>query len=319
MKNGTEKAFLHLATLQKEMPTLLSSCHYISHGIGHATFRLVGKDVGEAFSVLENRGYYKNIATCGNGYFHGVIEEFSKNTKNLEELGNKLKTVCDNKKITNKGNCFHGVGHASIIQTDYNIENSLKICDSISNKENEQFGCWTGVFMEYDQLFEVVKVNEGKIYFEVCDALVNDKYKPACYLEQSSNFESYAKNWRDYANNINYCKHIRGDLNRMACVKLFAIRAIRIVRYEKITEMCANTSNKYEQIICTAISADRIARSSDYARTGQTYQTAIEEVCNTLDFLKKPYCIYILNKEKDKLFYTSEQDFVLPSLWKVLH
>jgi hypothetical protein len=188
VKYGPEQGFEHLAAVQKEFPKLLPGCHYISHGMGHGTVRREGGDVYKAFDIMLSSNYFKNIATCGNGYFHGVVEEYAKDVHTKESFITKLKPVCEARKT----NCHHGVGHALVSQFGFDrkaIDDALFVCDAITDKPQERFGCYTGVFMEVNQQDDsVATVVNGKLVFHLCDSY-DRPYKTACYLEESSMFE----------------------------------------------------------------------------------------------------------------------------------
>lgn len=316
MQHGGEQAFAHLARLQAEHPNLLPSCHYISHGIGHAMLRLSGNNPYNAFSFLEQHEVFKNIVTCGNGYFHGVIEELAKDTTDNDALVSLLRPICASDAIKNRGNCYHGVGHAAMIQTEYSIPHMLYICDRISSRPEDIFGCHTGGFMEHAQAYQDDAIAENKkMRFVICDAQ-EPQYQPACYLEHSSHFESFSSDPLNYTRNIGFCKQIESDLNRMACIKLFAIRAVRIARYQDVRDMCLNTSSRYERVMCTAVIADRIAGSADSSRATQTYHETVKRVCATMNPAFAAECAYLVYEGGKRLFYTSDADlqFSTPTL-----
>ncbi len=308
MQHGGDEAFAHLARLQKEHPALLPSCHYISHGIGHAVLRLSGSDPFKAFEFMELHNAFKNVVTCGNGFFHGVIEEIAKDTRDKDALVALLQPICASNKIKNRGNCYHGVGHAAAIQTEYDIPDMLYICDHISVRPEDVFGCHTGGFMEYAQANTGnVAVEDQKMKFLICDAQ-EEKYQPACYLEHSSHFEAFTSKPHNYTRNIGFCKQIDNEVNRMACIKLFAIRAVRIVRYADVREMCLNTSSRYERVMCTAVMADRIAGSADSTRDTAQYHQAVKDICATMNPVFAAHCVYIVEQGGKRLFYTTAQD-----------
>ncbi|MBP9669758.1 MAG: hypothetical protein KBE09_05725 [Candidatus Pacebacteria bacterium] len=308
MQHGGDKAFAHLARLQKEHPNLLPGCHYISHGIGHAMLRLGGNDPFKAFTFLEQHEVFKNVITCGNGYFHGVIEELAKDTQDKDELVALLNPICSSNEIQNRGNCYHGVGHAAMIQTEYSIPDMLYICDRISSRPEDIFGCHTGGFMEHAQAHtDDVLVKDQKMSFTICDAQ-EPKYQAACYLEHSSHFEAFSSDPRNYTRNIGFCKQIENDINRMACIKLFAIRAVRIARYPEVREMCLNTSSRYERVMCTAVMADRIAGSADKSRATEDYHERVRAICATMNPVFAEQCAYLVYEGGKRLFYTSDAD-----------
>ena len=318
MQHGIEMAFEHLARLQKERPDLLQSCHYVSHGIGHAALRLYDDNPYKAFTVMQSRSFYKNVATCGNGFFHGVIEEVAKGVITKDELVKKLGAICANDSITEKGGCFHGIGHAAMIQTEYNVGDALAICDGVSVRDNDAFACYSGSFMEYAQVFtDGVTITDKKVNFTLCDSL-DEKYQPACYLEQSSFFDVYAKEKGNYTKNIVFCKQIENDVNRMACIKLFAIRSVRLEHYHDIYDMCLNTETGYERVMCTAVIAEKIASSVDDTRATEEYRNVVGGVCGTLNPLYARYCNDLVFRRGQQLFFTSEADLHFPPVARVL-
>jgi hypothetical protein len=270
-----------------------------------------------AFSLLDGTGLYKNIVTCGNGYFHGVIEEVARDAKTPHQLAKILAPICADGRIRTKGNCYHGVGHAAMIQTEYKTSEALSVCEQVASSVRDKFICNAGAFMEYAQLYPVLAMNNGELQFTVCDALPSS-YQPACYLEHSAALEKISsKEPFSYLNVIGNCRAIKNPTNRMACIKLFAIRSVRIARTVDIQSMCKNTSTRAEQVMCTAVVADRIGGSLDAARTTIRYRHAVKAVCATVGVLYAPQCEYLVLMRSSKLFYTEDSDTELPSFCEV--
>jgi hypothetical protein len=300
LENGVNKAFLHLKKLEKDYPEFVADCHYISHGIGHAEFQNSKGDVGIAFSKMAYETFINNIATCGNGYFHGVIEEFSKNEKNIDQLVEKLKNVCltfkDGSLLNKKyreTDCYHGVGHALFIQTDYNLKVSLNACDRLTDVKRNLYDCYSGVFMQATGDIRVqdhVDVKDSKITFKLCNSL-DEKYKMACINQDSSLFMLYSNDRKNFSRNINFCKQISSDLERLSCINFYAAYAFTN-RYTKIEDMCVkNTSNQTERILCVGIFALRTARSIDITKTEPIYRETVEGVCGVLNKKDRNICI----------------------------
>ena len=166
--------------------------------------------------------------------------------------------------------------------------------------------------MEYGQEMDIAEVKDGKLKLVFCDAQ-QKKYQPACYMEQSSTFENYSTEPRNYTRNMGFCKQFDDPLNRMACVKLFAIRSVRIAHYKDVYSMCMNTSTTQERIMCTAVAASKIARSRDKT-SGDEYRDIIHSVCTTLNPLYASYCMNLAFVERTRLFYTSEADLGFSTL-----
>lgn len=307
--HGVNNSFSHLALLQRKDPSFIQDCHYISHGIGHAELRLNHGNAQKSFAIMSENSYYKNLATCGNGYFHGVIEEYVKYTTDTKKIIQMMSSVCPKVDSNFAIDCYHGVGHAVYIQKDYNENEALAICDQVANFPETKFACYTGVFMEMvgDMPDEkmVEKVN-GKIKFTECDQ-VGDTYRTACYDQLPSIYERNAKNPRDFVHNISYCKEIPDPLYRLHCVKLFAGRAERIVQEKNISDMCANTSNSKERIFCTAVFARRIGKSLDINGESKIYHDAVRDVCKTLPFYYVSSCVDMVDNHKQDLYLPSDE------------
>lgn len=308
MKHGPEEAFSLLALFQKEYPEKGRNCHYISHGIGHGSLRLNANNVSKSFDKMNSSAYFKNVATCGNGYFHGVIEEYAKSARNKDDLIGLLKNICTKQ----GGSCYHGVGHAVAIQLDGAINDSLSVCDAITTLSDKRFECYTGIFME--ESHGVVSVENGIMKYEVCDSQ-KALSRTACYLEHSSLYERYTKEPDNYIRNIGFCKQISDAVDRMACIKLFAIRSVRIVKFENVHDMCVNTSSKEEKVMCTSVVALRIAQSVDSTQLDYNLNQIVWDVCTSLtnpfDQIK---CFNLATNNPKQTFYTSEKDLTLPRL-----
>jgi hypothetical protein len=185
----------------------------------------------------------------------------------------------------------------------------LYICDHISDNERHVFDCLSGGFMENGlPLTETASIQGNTMKLKLCDSL-DKRYQTACYLEQSALFELLSDRSRDYTKNIGYCRQVSDPENRMACVKLFAIRAVRIAHYPDIARMCSNTSTTYEQLACTAVVANKIASSLGSDQTKEQYLGVVQTVCSTLTGVMRKECIYRAAYQPLDLFYVGDRDF----------
>lgn len=305
-QHGVSRAFSHLALLQRESDTFIEDCHYITHGIGHAQLRAHKGDVGKSFAAMSEEAYFKNLSTCGNGYFHGVVEEYTRDLKTKDALIAALTMVCREKEQKNQIDCFHGMGHAAFIQLEYNTKDALAVCDAVSNDPMMQYSCYMGTFMEMSQDFsakDLVTVQNGRMSFTTCDAQ-EPRYRVACYAQHVAFFEDFTNTPEDFAKNITYCKQIENDEYRMACVKFFAGRAIRVMKYDDVPAMCQDgTSSRDERIACTAVFAGRIARSLDSSKSTPLYHQAVTDICRTLSLLDSPACITLVRDSGNKIYF----------------
>jgi hypothetical protein len=157
----------------------------------------------------------------------------------------------------------------------------------------------------------VVNVKKGKMQFNMCEK-VDDKYKTACYMEQTSLFEWYSKDPKNYTRNISFCKQIEDPVLRMSCIKLNAIRATRIVHYEKIKEMCNNTSSQAEANVCFAVFSARIAGSMNLKYKSPEYKKVVADICSIAGPWDKYACMYFVYNKDNKLFWTTAEDLLMP-------
>jgi hypothetical protein len=317
IQNGPEKSFHHLAKLQLDYPEFIPGCHYISHGIGHGALK-IEKDFSKAFKMLDGRGLFKNIATCGNGYYHGVIEEYAKDETDPDKLIILFKNLLSSSEVT-KGIqsliSFHGIGHTALIQSLYNAEDALYICKNITDSVSNKFECYTGIFMEmgaHKSLYRVT--SDGKFELTYCKTLISE-FRPACYMEQSSIVEYLVEKTgrRDFSKNILHCKNITDTVDRMSCVKLNAIRSVRIARHEDVKTMCANTTDLDEKIYCTGVTASKIASSLNLKRDSRDYAMVVRDICGTIEgTLYRVSCFKMNYTERENLFYTSPENISVP-------
>ena len=113
-------------------PAVEASCHPIAHTIGAGALRRFHGDVGRAFA--------DGAATCGSGYYHGLLE-WKLAGLSEEEVPGLARTVC---KDTRAGasqfiyyQCVHGLGHGLM----------LDLCHGLAT-DFDQVSCSGGVFME---------------------------------------------------------------------------------------------------------------------------------------------------------------------------
>ena len=199
-----------LDELGKTDNAILIQCHPITHAIGRMTYKLAS-NVGEAFQKCDH--------TCHSGCFHGVMERVFLGDNTDEHITpqmirEKTPDVCESFAQGLYGNirfqCLHGLGHAVVFFSDYNLTESLKLCDLLAT-EWDQRSCYGGAFME-----NVVAVNKSKRYVSddphfPCNA-IDDKYRQDCYLMQTSrmlemglSYEQMAKECEKAADYRNVC------------------------------------------------------------------------------------------------------------------
>jgi hypothetical protein len=184
--HSTHQALEWVAHLEATDADLRRDCHPIVHSIGRETFVQKGS-IHDAFAVCDQ--------TCHSGCYHGSVERFlrgdelyaqSNQHPSRFELQQKAVSACDrNTPSRVRYQCLHGLGHAIMFFSGYNLANALAVCDALGD-DWSQNSCYGGVFME-----NVVNAEEGKANFVTDDLLapcdrIEEKYRRECYGMQTS-------------------------------------------------------------------------------------------------------------------------------------
>jgi hypothetical protein len=185
-RHSTLDALQQLQRLESVDLELRRDCHPIVHAIGRETFRLKG-NIHDAFSACDQ--------TCHSGCYHGAVERFlrgddlyaqSGKHPSESELRQKAATACNpNAPSRLYFQCLHGLGHALMFFSRYQLRTSLEACDALPDSWS-QSSCWGGVFME--NVFNATPEKRdlsATDYHYPCNA-VDLKYRSECYLMQTS-------------------------------------------------------------------------------------------------------------------------------------
>lgn len=315
--NTLERTFSKLSYLLKEYPDYSDNCHMIAHGIGNSEFVKQGNDLGKALLVFDTGKYFENIASCGSGYFHGLIEAAVKDIKDKDSLVEKFTNICSDttvKKIAGN-DCIHGLGHATFIQTDYKLEDSLYVCDKLASNEYDRFNCYDGIFMEavlsLPETEFLTTADNGKFNFPYCSPLTNQLQRSACYFETSLLFRNVVENRNDFGEVMGLCHNMPDDITRMACVKNVSTISVGHAKYQDLEKMCLqNGFLQSEQVMCVAVFANRLALSITKTKTSEYFMMA-NDVCKYLGFNLQRKCSDLVKENSQQLYLTTAKDLVL--------
>jgi hypothetical protein len=174
---------------QNTDPGLRLSCHPVVHALGREIFRLKG-NIHDSFAACDQ--------TCHSGCYHGAVERFlrgdSEQAMNAghvsrEELARKAALACDPKTARRLYfQCLHGLGHALMYFSLYQLDTSLKACDTLPDDWSRK-SCYGGVFME--NVFSSVPGRRDispTDYHYPCSR-VDPRYRSECYLIQTWRME----------------------------------------------------------------------------------------------------------------------------------
>jgi hypothetical protein len=311
------QTFSNLNLLLKDYPEYQNYCHQITHGIGHAEFKKDDGDLGKALADFSTGKYFKNIATCGSGYFHGLLEQAVKEEKDKDKLVDYFSNICNQEVVKNIAgtDCIHGLGHAAYIQLDYNLEDAKYVCENVTKTETDRFNCLTGVFMEanLDLPKEEIFTTSGEgvnrnFNFILCDSQADKLAHRACYFETILQFKNFIKEKWDYSQMTTLCKNISDSVDRMACVKNVTIRSIIDVNYADINKMCLqNTGSRAERIFCVTNFAHRLALSINQHKNEEYYKQA-NDICKYLSPKEAKVCQSLIKNNPAQIYYVSEKD-----------
>jgi len=187
LKNHTTAAVLQLIQrFEVEDPELRRDCHPVVHAVGRETFRLKG-NIHDSFSACDQ--------TCHSGCYHGSVERFLRGDDiyaetykhpSQTELKQKAAVACDPATpLRFRYQCLHGLGHAILFFSAYQLQSALDICDALADEWNRN-SCYGGVFME-----NVSNATNEKKNFSPTDAhapcsQLADQYRRECYVMQTS-------------------------------------------------------------------------------------------------------------------------------------
>ncbi len=317
-----EASLSNVALLLKENPKYNDYCHFIFHGIGHSELEKNNGDVFKTLDDFNNSGegtgtMYKNLSTCGNGYIHGVLEQGVKEIKDKDELVDFFNKMCETEEVKKAGqsDCYHGLGHASSIQLDLNVDDALYVCKNVSKSVYEDFNCYTGVFMEATISMsqqQIIKKVGNNFEFPICDTVQNELERQACFFEGVIKFRDFVEKGTD--NKVHFsdltpmCKIFNDDYYRMLCIRNISIRAITENRETNLEKMCIeNISSRAERIMCVLGFAHRLALSIDSSR-GVKYTEIYKDICKVLKQDEAIVCEKIIKDTPGKAYYFTEKD-----------
>jgi hypothetical protein len=185
-KHSTLDLLQHVQRFDMEDPELGRDCHPIVHAIGRETFRIKG-NIHDSFAACDQ--------TCHSGCYHGSVERFLRGDNiyaqvdkhpSAAELRQKAIVACDpNIPLRLRFQCLHGLGHALLFFSRYQLLQSLEVCDVLLEDWSRD-SCYGGVFMEnvFNAMPQTRDLSPTDYHYP-CSQL-NPKYRGKCYGMQTS-------------------------------------------------------------------------------------------------------------------------------------
>jgi hypothetical protein len=183
---STAEALALIRRFEQEDPELRRDCHPVVHAVGRETFRLKG-NIHDSFSACDQ--------TCHSGCYHGSVERFLRGDDlyaqtnkhpSQSELKQKAASACDPTQPARLYfQCLHGLGHALLYFSRYQLTTSLEACDALSQDWSRR-ACYGGVFMEnvFNATPELRDLSPTDYHYP-CNR-VADRYRADCYVMQTS-------------------------------------------------------------------------------------------------------------------------------------
>jgi len=160
-------------------------CHDEGHDLGKVFYANL-KSIGPSLRLCQD--------ACNSGCMHGVLmEAFSEDEPHehltglsnnhghveLSTLKSSVSRICDEESLSElylPGDCAHGVGHASMYLSNYNISKALDNCRLFDNYPFTYY-CATGAFMEYNTNRHRIDSRTRKLFYP-CD---ESNFPAACF------------------------------------------------------------------------------------------------------------------------------------------
>ena len=184
------------------------------HQMAHVVGRETAKDYGSNFKAFDLCPITFNYG-CSHGFFEYVLAR-------TDTPKQAATTICEslggsNHFLTAGFSCYHGVGHGIMMAEAYNVQNSLKACNTMP-KDTAKDGCWQGVFMENVNAGMTGRALPG--VFKKSDPLapcdtVGNRYKHECYINHAGWLMTVAKD--DLRKGSRYCLKAKPTKYKSSC------------------------------------------------------------------------------------------------------
>lgn len=155
--------------------------HHVAHHIGHHAAMALGL-TAEVYSLCSadfNYGCQHGLLQYALGEGRGGVDAAASICRGVE--------ADPSASTKDKAYCYHGLGHGVMGHTQFDLIQSLEICDRLSSSLAIQ-GCWQGAFME--NVNQAQTGNAQKGLFANSDVLapcnvVAEKYRHECFINHA--------------------------------------------------------------------------------------------------------------------------------------
>lgn len=293
--------------IRREIQTAHPICHDEAHDLGRLIFAKLG-DVGASLESCAD--------ACSSGCMHGVLMQFFKDSASTggsdpqhsahqhsaqltaADVAVLIPTFCESPALTRRygpGDCAHGVGHAVMFLSDYDINDGIDLCERFPSYPLRYY-CATGAYMEYrgNPRSRMDYWNHGGLY--PCDKV---RYPAACfryvmtesirwYYVQGGTLETLARQCIGFSE-----KYRLGCFHGMGFAHMIQVARGR----RTLAEVCG-FGTREDQTACLEGTMDRL---------GQFNPTVDAARCESLTDWRREVCQTAASRKK----YDMEKSFAL--------
>jgi hypothetical protein len=269
--------------LREEIRIAHPSCHDEGHDLGKVIFARL-RDVGASLESCSD--------ACASGCMHGVLMQFFTDSGSpgasvrahhhssqltTADVAGRIPTICETQALARMyrpGDCAHGVGHAVMFLSNYDIPKGIDLCERFPSYALRYY-CATGAYMEY----RITKTptdysSHGPLY--PCDTAL---YPAACfrYVMTNSIREQYARG-ATLETLQRQCAGLRGKY-RLGCFHGIGNAHVGIIGLgQKTLALVCGFGTREDQTVCVdgaierlgkftpAIAGERCASLTDWRR-----------------------------------------------------
>ena len=287
--------------IRQGIETAKPYCHEEAHDLGKLIYTKL-HDVGESLESCAD--------SCSSGCMHGVLMQFFADTgvagstnRHSEQatahhhssqltsadVARKIPTFCESatwKRMYGPGDCAHGVGHAAMFLSNYDIPAGIDLCDRFPSYPLRYY-CASGAYMEYwiNPKFRLNYFSHGPLY--PCDKA---RYPAACfkYILGNTTRWHYAKGGT-LESLASQCAALNGKY-RLGCFHGIGFsHRDRIQRgRQTLAEVCGFGSRE-DQTMCLEGAMDQLGKFNAFVSSDRcgSLPDWRREVCRTVAARKK--------------------------------
>jgi plastocyanin len=203
-EKGLGAAYDEVARLYAAEPDFASSCHYIAHNIGLASYQFYRENPDAILSP--------KAASCAAGFYHGFMEGFLGATGDIEaaagvceRIGGAIGDEAPDARLQ----CYHGIGHGAIetaLATTGSfgslsalVADAAAVCEQASDGGEQRYRCVSGIYNAIANLYingEYGLSLDTSDPWQACK-MQKEEYKEACYGNMNS--LAYFANGNDFS------------------------------------------------------------------------------------------------------------------------